>query len=86
MSDDTYRGEAERYADQVLDEFSEAADTLEGVRLLIARAWLEGSVKGSEETAAIFRAELERLAPEPRSIRVTENFSWGSAARRRGEA
>lgn len=63
MTEDTsYRTHAEMYADLLLDKHSEVADTLEGVRMLIAMAWLEGSLRGSDEAMTLLRRELEKTA------------------------
>ncbi len=56
------RSKAEMVADDLIDRYSLAADTLEGVRSLLMIAYLEGSMSGSDATLAILRGEVAKLS------------------------
>lgn len=58
MADPTYKERAARYADDLLDEYSEVPLVFENVRDLIAVAWLSGSMAGSQETIDIIKRDL----------------------------
>jgi 5'(3')-deoxyribonucleotidase len=53
---------AERVADALIDDNAHAVESLEGVRLLVALAYLTGERDGSIETMTYVRAELSKLA------------------------
>lgn len=59
---DTYRTKAEAYAAALLVDRGDVAATDEGLRLLIATAWLEGSLSGAEEAVAYALIALDLLA------------------------
>lgn len=52
---------AERVADALIDDNAHAVESLEGVRLLMALAYLMGERDGSLETMTHVRAELSKL-------------------------
>lgn len=51
-----------RAADDLLDEYPAACDTIDGARNLLAIAWLKGSLVGSDETIEALR---KSFAPTP---------------------
>jgi hypothetical protein len=60
MSDTPHTDRAYALADRLLDEFSASADSLEGVRTLLAIAYMYGTDNGAKHTITL----LEEVAAE----------------------